>query len=59
VSSLETVSVMISEWSGTQFSLIVYESTGAVWDDESFVTCESRFGGYFSVVNNSVFLDVL
>jgi hypothetical protein len=35
VSSLETVSVTISECSPTQFSLTVYESTGAVWADES------------------------
>jgi hypothetical protein len=35
------------EWVATQFSLTVYESTGAVWDDESFVTYESCFGGYF------------
>jgi hypothetical protein len=35
VSSLETVSVMIFELAATQFSFIVYESIGAVWDDES------------------------
>jgi hypothetical protein len=35
VSSLETVSVMISELATTQFSLIVLESTGAVCADES------------------------
>jgi hypothetical protein len=35
VSSLETVSVMISELAATQFSSTVYESTGVVWDDES------------------------
>jgi hypothetical protein len=35
VSSLETVSVMISELVATQFSSTVYESTGVVWDDKS------------------------
>jgi len=30
VSSLKTVSLTISEWAATQFSLTVYESTGAV-----------------------------
>ena len=35
MSSLETVSVMISECSPTQFSLTVYEATRAVWADES------------------------
>jgi len=35
VSSLETVSVMISELAATQFSSTVYESTGVVWDDKS------------------------
>jgi hypothetical protein len=35
VSSLEAVSEVISEWGATQFSLTVYEATGAVWADES------------------------
>ena len=35
MSSLETVSVMISELAATQFSSTVYESTGVVWDDKS------------------------
>jgi hypothetical protein len=44
---VKAVSGAISDWAPTQFSLTVYESTGTVWDDESFVTCESSFGGYF------------
>jgi len=32
---LKTVSAAISEWAASQFSLTVYESTGAVWSDES------------------------
>ena len=36
--------MMISQWSASQFSLTVYESTGAVWADESFVICDSSFG---------------
>ena len=47
MSSQETVSGAISDWAATQFSLTVYESTGAVCADESFVTCESSLGGYF------------
>jgi hypothetical protein len=35
VSSLEAVLEIISEWAATLFSLTVYESTGAVWADES------------------------
>jgi len=35
VSSLKTVSVATFEWAATQFSLTVYESTGAVCADES------------------------
>jgi hypothetical protein len=56
-SSVKAVSGAIYEWVATQFSLTVYESTWTVWDDESFVTCESSFGGYFWVVSDSVFLD--
>jgi hypothetical protein len=58
-SPVKAVSGAIYEWEATLFSLTVYESTGAVWDGESFVTCESRFGGFFYVVSDSVFLDVL
>ena len=46
MSSLETVSGAISDRVATQFSFTVHESTGAVWADESFVTCDSSFGGY-------------
>jgi hypothetical protein len=35
VSSLETVSGALSDWAATQFSLTIYESTGAVCADES------------------------
>jgi len=35
VSSLETVSVTISKWSATQFSLTFSESTGAVRAEDS------------------------
>jgi len=35
VSSLETVSEVISEWSATQFSLTFSESTGAVCTEDS------------------------
>jgi hypothetical protein len=35
VSSLEAVSEVISEEAATQFSFTVYESTGALWADES------------------------
>ena len=41
LSPMKVVSGAISDWAATQFSLTVYESTGAVWDDKSFVTCES------------------
>jgi hypothetical protein len=32
---VKAVSGAISEWAANQFSLTVYESTGAVWADES------------------------
>jgi len=32
---LKALSGPISQWAATQFSLTVYESTGAVWADES------------------------
>jgi hypothetical protein len=35
VSPLEAVSVMISEYAASRFSLTLYVSTGAVCDDES------------------------
>jgi hypothetical protein len=35
LSSLEIISGAISDWAATQFSLTVYESTGAVCADES------------------------
>jgi hypothetical protein len=47
VSSLETVSVMISELATTQFSLIVLESTGAVCADESMRHLWKQFRGLF------------
>jgi hypothetical protein len=47
VSSLETVSVTISECSPTQFSLTVYEYTGAVWVDESISNLSKQFRGLF------------
>jgi hypothetical protein len=34
-SPVQEVSGAISEWEASQFSLTVYESTGAVGDDES------------------------
>jgi hypothetical protein len=46
-SPVKAVLGAICEWAATQFSLTVYESTGTVLDDESFVTCESSFGVYF------------
>jgi len=32
---VKEVSGALSEWGATRFSLTVYESTGAVWADES------------------------
>jgi hypothetical protein len=58
-SSLEAVSEVISEGAATQFSLIVYESTGAVWLTNPFVTYESTFDGFLCVDSVSVFLDSL
>jgi hypothetical protein len=37
----------ISEWAASQFSLTVYESTGALGLTNPFVTCEKSFQGYF------------
>jgi hypothetical protein len=47
VSSLETVSVMISEWSATHFFLTFSESTGVVWADESIRHLWKQFRGLF------------
>ena len=47
MSSLETVSVMISELAATQFFLTVDESTGVVWDDESIRHLRKQFQGLF------------
>jgi len=58
-SSLEAVSEVISEEAATQFSLTVYESTGALWVTNPFVTCESTFEGFLCVDTVSVFLDSL
>jgi hypothetical protein len=55
---VKALSGAICEWAASQFSLTVYESPGAVGVDESFVTCDSSVGGYFLVVNDSVFLNV-
>jgi hypothetical protein len=53
------ISGAICEWTVTQFSLTIYESTGAVWDNESFVTYESGFVDYFSMGIDFVFLGCL
>jgi hypothetical protein len=39
--------MIISEWAATQFSLIVFESTGAVWADESMGQLWKSFGKDF------------
>jgi hypothetical protein len=56
---MKAVSGAISKLAATQFSLTVYESTGAAWVTNPFVTCESSFGGFFLVGSDSVFLDCL
>jgi len=43
VSSQETVSGAISVWAATQFSLTIYESTGAVCADESIGHLRKHF----------------
>jgi len=43
LSSLETVSGAISDWAATQFSLTVYESTGAVHAEHSFCLLWKQF----------------
>jgi hypothetical protein len=58
-STLETVLVMTSEWTATQFSLTVYESTGAMWADESMGQLWKSFGNDIWVGNDSVSLDSL
>jgi hypothetical protein len=47
VSSLETISLMISEWSATQFSLTFSESTGAVCTEDSLCHRRKQFRGLF------------
>jgi hypothetical protein len=44
---MKAVSGAISELAATQFSLAVYEYTGAVWVTNPLVTNESSFGVYF------------
>jgi hypothetical protein len=46
-SPLEAVSGAISEWWATQFSLTVYESTGAVWAHEFICHLWKQFRGLF------------
>jgi len=55
-SPANAVSGAIFEWAATQFSLILYESIGAMWANESIHHCESTFDGYFWVGSDSVFL---
>jgi hypothetical protein len=43
VSSLETVSVTISEWSASQFSLTFSESTGVVRAEDSLCHLWKQF----------------
>jgi hypothetical protein len=43
MSSLQTVSVMISEWSASQFSLTFSESTGAARADDSLCHLWKQF----------------
>jgi len=43
VSSLETVSGAISEWSATQFSLMFSESTSVVHAEDSFCHLWKQF----------------
>jgi hypothetical protein len=47
VSSLETVSGAISEWSATQFSLTFSKSTGAVCTEDSLCHRWKQFRGLF------------
>jgi len=58
-SPVKGVSRATSEWAATQFSLTHYESTGAVWVDESIRHMWKQFRGYFWVGSDSVFLDIL
>jgi len=46
-SPLKAVSGAISEWAATQFSLTVYESTGAGWADETIRHLGKHFRGLF------------
>ena len=54
---MKVVSGALSEFASIQFSLTVYEYTGAVWVTNPFVTSESSFGGNFLVGSDSIFLD--
>jgi hypothetical protein len=56
-SAVKAVSGATSQWSATQFSLTIYESTGAVWAQESICHLWISFGGYFWLGCDSVFLD--
>jgi hypothetical protein len=47
LSSLETVSMTISKWSATQFSLTFSESTGAVRAEDSFCHLCKQFSWWF------------
>ena len=46
-SPVKAVSGALSEWAAIQFSLTVYESTGAVWADESIRHLWKQFRGLF------------
>jgi hypothetical protein len=48
----------ISEWAASQFSLTVYESTGAVGAENRFVTYEKSFEGFFEVAATQFSLTV-
>jgi len=49
-SLVKGVSGATSEWAATQFSLIVYESPGAVWADESIGHLWKEFRGVFLTI---------
>jgi len=46
-SPVKAISGAFSEWAAIQFSLTVYESTWAVWDDESIRHLWKQFRGLF------------
>jgi len=56
LSSLETVYVTISDWSGTQFSLTFSESTGAVRAEDSFCHLSKQFPWRFLSGQQLIFL---